>query len=143
MTALKTIFYWDFGIAENAKDDAAKIFRSDLEFLHLVGADNLLLLGTNQTIQHETPIVSVETETPKQENNTPPQVSDKHKITTINITPETSNKPKVIPPSSTWVIKESEFRIGENRYVKITFPDNWTNDEIEKFCTQLKSAYMI
>ncbi len=118
---LPSIFYWDYKITEAAKDNAAKIFLDNLNYLSLISSDGKLIVSKE-------PIKVAEPETP--DNGT--------------------GDPKVIPPATPPFIpqgglnndsdkKKADIKIKNGRFVSLEFPKDLSDDDIDRIINTLNT----
>jgi len=118
-TDLPSIFYWDYGITEGAKDTAAKIFIENLQDLDLISTDGKLIISKK-------PIEGAEIIIHNPDADTPPYV-----------------KPPVIPPVLPITPpaignKKADVKISNGRFVTIEFPADITSNEIDRLIKNLE-----
>lgn len=119
---LASIFYWDYKITENAKDEAASVFRTCLDQCGFI-VDGKLNTGVavadpgSEESQDETKDkLKLEG---KGDGNTPPPIKDE--------------KPKL--PSGR---KSTDLKVGAGEFITVIYPENITNDQIERAIKQLE-----
>jgi hypothetical protein len=122
---LPSIFYWDYKITEASKEGAAKVFRSNLDYLDVIGHDGKLAVNNvdEQNIVLDT-LVSLGQETLG--INTPKNKED------VKKTDE-----KIILNSQGSVVKKTDIKIGQDRFVTIEYPINITNEEADKLAKKI------
>lgn len=117
---LPSIFYWDYKITEGAKNEAAEIFRTCLDQLGLIKDGKLNLTSANEEQEEEIVKEEVKIDEIKKDKETP-IVND--------------GVQKIIPPAGK---KSADIKIGVGRFVTVIFPENITNEEIDRFIKNLE-----
>ena len=112
---LPSIFYWDYGITELAKDAAAKTFIENLNFVGVIIEGKLIISKTNADHDEPSPGIG------QQVNSTPPPQQNK---------PQVGNN--IIPNLLPVGYKRSDIKITNGRFVSLEFPADLSNDDIDK-----------
>jgi len=122
---LPSIFYWDYKITEAAKDEAASVFRTCLDQLGLIVNGRLNIGGSITSIYPEDKHDEANDKAIKVERE------DDH----IPIPSQEKPEQKIIPPAGK---KSADLKIGAGRFLTIIYPENITNEEIERAIKQLE-----
>lgn len=130
-TDIATIFFWDYKIAEKAKSSAADTFLQTLRFANVISPDNILSLGVEPNNSSDQI---------KSEEEVHEDIQEVGSVKLLN-PPKSNNDQEEIQYSGgiSTESRTTDIRISIDRYVKLSYPADISNKEIDAVIKKLES----